>query len=183
MSDYTEFHWTADGTVFPDMISEFLQIQLAVRSPSGPANLYVRTTGIAHFDIDPDWESADRWHRGMLGIVTPIAVLQPGDAIMDHCATACFRLVHREEEGPSNIFGIALDEVASVNSSAGNLTMAIKAAYHGDVWVPAVAFAINLLVYRPSLDNFAPHHPFHDWVVFRDSVIYELSKLAALILR
>jgi hypothetical protein len=40
----------------------------------------------------------------------------------------------------------------------GELVISVKTAYMGDVWVRRMGFAVNLLVHRPSLDNFPPDH-------------------------
>lgn len=139
---------------------------MPARSLSGPANLYVRVTGIVNFDLDPAW--MEGWRRGTLAFVCseaamahgPTPLFQPADTVLEASATASFRAILREEEGETDDWGIALDGVSSVtaDTQAGALVVSIETAYRGDVWVKRVGFAADLVVHRPSLDNFPPDH-------------------------
>ena len=161
MSDYNEFHWTADGGVFPDLIGDLRWVSVPARSASSPANLWVRVTGLARFDFDPEWaDDPDAWHRGQLGIVIPGGALSSGDVLTESAATGGFRVMKRDEEGPTDDFGIAIDGIASVSvSPAGFLNLALLVGFKGDCWLQAVSFALDLMIYRPSLDNFTPPAP------------------------
>ena len=123
-------------------------------------------TGIANFDLDPDlW---DGWTRGTLAVVCSevtapsgrAPLFGPSDTVLEASATVALRALLREEEGPTDDWGIALDGVSSVTSDArsGALVISIQTAYRGDAWVKRVGFAADLAVHRPSLDNFLPDH-------------------------
>jgi hypothetical protein len=85
-------------------------------------------------------------------IVLP--ALRLGDTPLEASANESFRVILREEEGPSDDFAIALDDVSSVTAkSGGELVINVNLAYMGDVWIKRMGFAANLLVHRPSLDR------------------------------
>ena len=52
MNDYSQFQETADATRFPSRVVNVQKVEVPARSLSGPANLYVRVTGIANFGFD-----------------------------------------------------------------------------------------------------------------------------------
>jgi len=59
-----------------------------------------------------------------------------GDMLLEASANASFRVILREEEGPSDDFAIALDDVSSVTAkSGGELVINVNLAYVGDVWI------------------------------------------------
>jgi hypothetical protein len=143
------FKWNADS------VSNFQVWSLPARSVASAANLYVRITGIANFPGDPGWDDDDPsgWKTGSLLVNTPV-VLQPTDLLIEHCITAGFRRLDRDEEGSTDDFGMALDEVPGIEvAGSGNLTLTISVGYKGDVWTPGVSFAADLLVYREALDG------------------------------
>ena len=155
MSGYGAFSEVADGTLFPGRVENIGRVEVPARSSASPANLYVRVTGIANFDLDPRPDPV--WFRGTLAVVLPL--LQLGDTMLEASANAFFRVIIREEESLSDDFAIALDDVQSVTvKPTGELVISVATAYMGDVWVKRMGFAANLLVHRPSLDNFTPDH-------------------------
>jgi hypothetical protein len=162
--------FTADGTRGPDQVTNFQLWWVPARSTRSAANLYIRVAGIAHFDVDPVWDLDDplQWYSAGLVIVTPQAVLAPGDALLESAVFAGFRQITRHEEGSTDDFGVAVDAVASVSPSPmGNITIGLDAGYKGDAWVPSVTFAADLLVYRPSFDNPDGHRrPLLDFLKF-----------------
>ncbi len=152
-----EFPFTADGANFPDQVSDFKIWSIPARSTRSAANLYVQVAGVAHFDVDPFWDGGDghKWWRGDLAVTMPQQVLQPGDALVEWTAFAGMQALERDEEGSTDDFGIAVDEVSSVHVAGGDVRLLMKAAYQGDAWVPKVDFLLDLLIYRPSLDSVA----------------------------
>jgi hypothetical protein len=166
VNDYTGFQETADGTRFPDRVVNVQKVEVPARSLSGPANLYLRVTGTANFDLDPDL--MEGWRRGTLAVVcseatTPsghVPLFGPDDTVLEASATAALRALLHEEEGPTDDWGIALDGVSSVTADArsGALVVSIQTAYRGDAWVKRVGFAADFAIHRPALDNFLPDH-------------------------
>ena len=69
-------------------------------------------------------------------------------------------------------FGIAIDGIANVGvSPAGYLNIALQVGYKGDCWLVAVSFALDLLVYRPSLDKIiAPNNSNSQIIEVRQSL-------------
>ena len=155
-------------------VANFQVCSFPARSTRTVANLYTRITGIADFDVDPDWTTPDGtaeggWFRGKLTIYTretptPQPVLQPGDVLVESAVTAGFRQIVRDESdsvgGGFDDFGLALDSPDAVLTSEygagtpfGNLTITLNAGYRGDIWMKDISFTADLLIYRPSLDN------------------------------
>jgi hypothetical protein len=170
MSDYTQFDETADGSLFPDVIRDLRWVSVPARSPNSAGNLWVRVTGLARFDIDPVWSDDELgWHRGELGIVIPTSALNSGDVNTASAATGSFRVMKRDEGDALDSvddFGIAIDGIANIGvSPSGFLNIALQVGYKGDCWLLAVSFSLDLLVYRPSLDNVAPPSTPHSNVV------------------
>jgi hypothetical protein len=101
---------------------------------------------------------------------------QLGDMLLEASANASFRVILREEEGPSDDFAIALDDVSSVTAKSGSeLVINVNLAYVGDVWIKKMGFGANLLLHRPSLDRVtseARRFSLEDF--FRDSTSLEL---------
>ncbi len=160
--------FTADGANFPDQVSDFQILSVPARSTRTAANLYVQVAGVAHFDWDPIWDDGDghKLYRGDLAVTMPQQVLQQGDALVEWTAMAGMRRLDRDEEGSTDDFTIAVDEVSSVHTAAGDVRLTMKAAYQGDAWVLRVSFLLDLLIYRPSLDRVAPpdsHDRLRDW--------------------
>jgi|ERR1700733_1019613 len=154
------------ATVFPftaDSVDDFKIFNLPARSTRTVANLYVQITGLAIFNVDPDWDNLMdplAWNRGTLTFETPQPVLQLGDNLIESAVTAGFGAINREEEGSTDDFGIAVDSVNSVETASyggakpfGNLKIVLNAGYKGDGWVQSVSFTADLLIYRPALDN------------------------------
>lgn len=143
-----------------DAVVNFQTCSFPARSTRTAANLYMRITGIADFNVDPDWEDdALAWHRGTMTFETPQPVLQPGDALLEFALSAGFRQITSDTRS----FGIALDatEPGQVvafgpTKQSGTLTFVVDAAYKGDAWIPDISFAADLLIYRPTLDNPPP---------------------------
>jgi hypothetical protein len=161
-----EFPFVSDGTLFPDVVRDVGWVSVPARSRESAANLWVRVAGLARFDVDPQWDDDDPsgWKEGQLVIIVPNSPqgLSLGDVITAYAATGSFRVMKRDEEGSTDDFGIAIDGVSNVGISAsGCLTVTLQAGYKGDCWLLAVTFGVDLLVYRPSLDNVAPPAPPH----------------------
>jgi hypothetical protein len=138
-----------------DSVSNWQVFSLPARSVASAANVYIRIVGIAQFPGDPIWDDDDPsgWKPVTLLINTP-AVLQSTDVLVEYCATAGFRRLDRDEEGSTDDFGMALNEVTHVEpTGSGIVTLTVNAAYKGDAWAPGVSFTADLLVYRESLDS------------------------------
>jgi hypothetical protein len=167
------FPYLADGANFPDQVSDFRIWSLPARSTRTAANLYVQVAGFARYDVDPYWleDDGEKWYRGDLAVTMPQQVLQTGDTLVEWTAMAGMQHLERDEEGPTDDFGIALDLVSSVHVAQGDIRLVVKGAYQGDAWLPKVSFLIDLMIYRPSLDAGAP--------VSRASRLEALVRLAA----
>ena len=150
--------FTADGANFPDQVTDFKILSVPARSTRTAANLYVQVAGVAHFDRDPFWDDGDghEIYRGDLAVTMPQQVLQQGDALVEWTAMAGMQRLDRDEEGSTDDFTIAVDEVSSVHTAGGDVRLTMKAAYQGDAWLLKVCFLLDLLIYRPSLDRVAP---------------------------
>jgi hypothetical protein len=155
------FPFTADGAKFPEQVIDFRICSVPARSTRSAANLYVQVAGVALFEVDPDWDGdqADQWFRGELAVTMPHPVLQQGDTLVEWTAMAGMRHLVRDEEGSTDDFGIAVDEVSSISTATGDVGLILKAGYQGDAWVPKVSFLLDLLIYRPSLDSVAQSQP------------------------
>jgi hypothetical protein len=151
------FPFIADGANFPDQVTDFSILEIPARSTSSAANLYVQVAGVAHFDVDPFWDDGDghNWFRGDLAVTMPQQVLKSGDTLVEWTAFAGMQHLERDEEGDTDDFGIALDDVASVHVAQGDIKLALHAAYQGDAWAPKVDFLLDLMIYRPGLDTVA----------------------------
>lgn len=158
MNQYTEFKEIIDGSIEPEKITNLRTLHLPVRSSTGPANRYVRITGVANDPIDPPWETIGggplSFHRGLFIIIVPQEEIEPSDLILGSCVSAGLAQLERDEAVSPADFGIAIDEVSSLTmSSTGHIAIVLKIGYKGDCWMPAISFAADILVYRPSLDN------------------------------
>jgi hypothetical protein len=146
----------ADGVNFPEQVTDFKILTVPARSTNTAANLYVQVAGVANFSVDPKWETADGGHEiysGDLTVTMPLPVLQQGDTLVEWTALAGMQRLDRDEEGSTDDFFIAVKKVTSVRTAAGDVRLTMQAEYQGDVWVLAVSFLLDLLIYRPSLDT------------------------------
>jgi hypothetical protein len=151
------FPFLADGANFPDQVTDFKILSIPARSTQSAANLYVQVAGVAHYDWDPLWDDGDdTLFRGDLAVTMPQQVLQSGDTLVEWTAMAGMRRLDRDEEGSTDDFTIALDEVTSVHVAQGDIKLLMKGAYQGDAWLLRVSFLLDLMIYRPGLDTVAP---------------------------
>jgi hypothetical protein len=134
-------------------ITSTSSIETPVRALGSPGNLWVRVTGIAQaVRDDPPWGDNPPVLRGVLTATTD-PIFNIDDKLIVACATAAFARIDRDENEPpsSDDWGMALDEIASVDISAGRMSLVVHAAYQGDTEIRAIAFSADLLIFRPSL--------------------------------
>jgi len=158
MSDYTDFHYAANE------ITDLRSVTVRARSPNSAANVWMRVTGLARFDYDPDWEHPYGWHRGIVAISIPSLPFSTGDALAESAATGTFRVVDRDELDEPNAsekdnFGIAIDGVVSVILSGDLLNVIYQVAFKSDCWLTAIGFSLDLMIYRPAFDTFGGPEP------------------------
>jgi hypothetical protein len=164
MTNYTDFQFFADEKI-PDQIADLRSVTVRARSPNSAANVWMRVTGIARFDTDPDWEKPYGWHRGIVAITIASLPFSTGDALTESAATGTFRVLDRDELDEPNAsekdnFGIAIDSVGSVSLSGGNvLNVTYQVAYKSDCWLTSVGFGLDLMIYRPAFDTFGGPPP------------------------
>ena len=146
--NYGDFNVGSEGRG-PDQITSFSLVEVPIHGVSSPANLWVRVTGIAHaFRYDP--ELVDGWVRGTVFANTD-PVFEPTDVLIASCATAGLGRMDNDDEGGSDVYGAAMDEIASVQLSGSVLKLVVNAGYLGDVQIWTFTFSADLLILRPTL--------------------------------
>ena len=85
-----------------DYVANFQMCSFPARSTRTAANWYTRITGIAGFNVDPDWGDHD-YRRGTITFETPQPVLKEGDKLLEWVVWSGFRQITRYEEGDDNL--------------------------------------------------------------------------------
>ena len=130
---YTDFAWGSVGNGDGQLTSSY-RLELPVHALGSPGNLWVRVTGIAQaVRSDPPWGDDPPVLRGVISASTD-PIFEVEDKLIAACATAGFARMDRDENGFGNSddWGMALDEIASVELSGGRITLVVHAGYQGD---------------------------------------------------
>jgi hypothetical protein len=129
-------------------------IEVPVRSPNLPVNLWVHWSGLAtNWAGFPPVLTDGDWHR-VFGILT--VPVPDGDTVLAGQGSLSIASAHREETSLFNTddWGMALDSVGVLPSpvqGVGNVLLPTSFAVLGNCWPVAVALNVDLLVLRTSL--------------------------------
>ena len=141
--------WLPDTTAI-----EGWMIEVPVRSPKLPVNLWVHWSGLA-----ADWAgfppvlTDGDWHRTTGILAAPVP---DGDTVLAGQGSLSIASAHREETLPGNTddWGMAFDSVGLLPApvqGVGTVAFPIGLATLGNCWPVAVALTVDLLVLRSSL--------------------------------
>lgn len=143
------FLYTPSGSSLP-----ISSVEIPVRSPTLPINLWIRTSWIG-----ADWSDfpSDTRNANWRGMPTTIyQQISAGDTVLAGQATVSVAAVKREEQGifDTDDWGVAFDELAPLAQPVegpGIVQFLGHGAILGKSWPTGVAITTDLLVLRSSL--------------------------------
>jgi hypothetical protein len=142
-----------------------------VRAPNSIANCYINGTGLADFTTDPGWDPR-RWNDVVFHLRFSShfpaqpgdSPLKPDDIVFPDSIMATVGFTHTDHDESSD-WGVSLEgiNVLKVPRGSTDLEIQIVGTYFQDGWIERIAYEIDMLIYRPELDQPASSIPPIQW--------------------